>query len=94
MEHAADDAAGVGLGGVLPCKEGEINLHLICSEVKLIFAIFLVSFLNTDPPEITKKPTNQGVKVGGVASFFCAARGDPQATIVWRKNAKKVLSTF
>lgn len=58
--------------------------------MKLIFAFCLT----TDPPEITKKPTNQGVRVGGVASFFCAARGDPQPTIVWRKNGKKVSSTY
>lgn len=77
-------------------SEREINLHLISSEVKLIFAIFSSLLIPPppDPPEITKKPTNQGVRVGGVASFFCAARGDPQATIVWRKNAKKVSSEF
>uniref|UniRef100_A0A1B0GN59 Uncharacterized protein n=1 Tax=Phlebotomus papatasi TaxID=29031 RepID=A0A1B0GN59_PHLPP len=45
------------------------------------------------PPEIDKKPSNQGVRVGGVASFFCAARGDPQPTIIWRKNGKKVSGT-
>lgn len=42
------------------------------------------------PPEIIKKPLNQGVRVGGVASFYCAARGDPPPSIVWRKNGKKV----
>lgn len=47
----------------------------------------------TDPPEIIKKPINQVVKVGGVASFFCQARGDPQPTIIWRKNGKKVSGT-
>lgn len=40
-----------------------------------------------------KRPTNQGVRVGGVASFFCAARGDPQPSIVWRRNGKKVPGT-
>lgn len=45
---------------------------------------------STDPPEIIKKPQNQGVRVGGVASFYCAARGDPPPSIVWRKNGKKV----
>lgn len=50
-------------------------------------------FLISDPTEIVKRPTNQGVRVGGVASFFCAARGDPQPTIVWRKNGKKVPGT-
>lgn len=40
-----------------------------------------------------KRPASQAVKVGGVASFFCSARGDPQPTIVWRKNGKKVPGT-
>lgn len=57
----------------------------------LIFAF--PNFLITDPPEIIKRPTNQGVRVGGVASFFCSARGDPQPAIVWRKNGKKVPGT-
>lgn len=29
----------------------------------------------------------------GVATFFCAARGDPQPTINWRKNGKKISGT-
>ncbi|KAM7354360.1 tyrosine-protein phosphatase Lar isoform 4-T8 [Cochliomyia hominivorax] len=45
------------------------------------------------PPEIIKKPQNQGVRVGGVATFYCAARGDPPPSIVWRKNGKKVSGT-
>lgn len=48
----------------------------------------------TDPPEIIRKPQNQGVRVGGVASFYCAARGDPPPSIVWRKNGKKVSGKF
>lgn len=48
---------------------------------------------NIDPPEIVKKPSNLAVRVGGVASFFCSARGDPVPTIVWRKNGKKVPGT-
>uniref|UniRef100_A0A182QVC5 protein-tyrosine-phosphatase n=1 Tax=Anopheles farauti TaxID=69004 RepID=A0A182QVC5_9DIPT len=47
----------------------------------------------THPPEIIKKPVNQGVRVGGVATFFCAARGDPQPTVIWRKNSKKITMT-
>ncbi|XP_041778522.1 tyrosine-protein phosphatase Lar isoform X3 [Anopheles merus] len=47
----------------------------------------------THPPEIIKKPVNQGVRVGGVATFFCAARGDPQPTVIWRKNSKKIMMT-
>lgn len=45
---------------------------------------------STDPPEIVNPPVNQGVRVGGVATFFCSARGDPQPTINWRKNTKKI----
>lgn len=47
----------------------------------------------TDPPEIIKRPSNQAVRVGGVASFYCAARGDPVPSIVWRKSGKKVSGT-
>lgn len=25
-----------------------------------------------------------------MATFYCAARGDPQPTIIWRKNGKKL----
>ncbi|KAI8121521.1 Tyrosine-protein phosphatase Lar [Lucilia cuprina] len=51
---------------------------------------FYFCFFHIDPPEIIKKPQNQGVRVGGVATFYCAARGDPPPSIVWRKNGKKV----
>lgn len=64
---------------------------------KLISNFFLFSshlrFLLSDPPEIVKRPANQAVRVGGVASFFCSARGDPVPSIVWRKNGKKVPGT-
>lgn len=32
--------------------------------------------------------------MGGVATFYCAARGDPPPSIVWRKNGKKVSGKF
>lgn len=35
---------------------------------------FPFSILFIDPPEITKRPINQSVRVGGVASFFCAGK--------------------
>lgn len=57
----------------------------------LLFRYFSIPFI--DPPEITKRPINQSVRVGGVASFYCAARGEPTPTIVWRKNGKKVSGT-
>uniref|UniRef100_A0A1B6E7X3 protein-tyrosine-phosphatase n=1 Tax=Clastoptera arizonana TaxID=38151 RepID=A0A1B6E7X3_9HEMI len=47
----------------------------------------------SDPPQITLRPNNQQVKVGGVVSFYCAARGDPPPSIIWKKNGKKVSGT-
>lgn len=61
-----------------------IHLSFLLTHKRCSFATF------TDPPEIIRKPQNQGVRVGGVASFYCAARGDPPPSIVWRKNGKKV----
>lgn len=60
---------------------------------KKMIEIFLFLCLLLDPPEIIKRPLNQAVRVGGVASFFCSARGDPVPSIVWRKNGKKVSGT-
>lgn len=56
--------------------------------------VSVVPYLVTDPPEIIRKPSNQGVRVGGVATFFCGARGDPQPSIVWRKNGKKIMGKW
>ncbi|XP_017782566.1 PREDICTED: tyrosine-protein phosphatase Lar isoform X5 [Nicrophorus vespilloides] len=47
----------------------------------------------THPPEIMMKPRNQQVKAGGIAFFYCAARGDPAPVIQWRKNGKRVSGT-
>lgn len=33
------------------------------------------------------------MKAGGIAAFYCAARGDPSPTIVWKKNGKRVSGT-
>ncbi|XP_050307967.1 tyrosine-protein phosphatase Lar isoform X3 [Anthonomus grandis grandis] len=44
----------------------------------------------THPPEIITKPKNQQVRAGGVAGFYCQAKGDPLPQIQWRKNGKKV----
>lgn len=60
--------------------------------ITIIF-FYVSSPARTDPPEISKRPSNQAVRVGGVASFFCAARGDPVPSIVWRKSGKKVSGT-
>ncbi|KAK6630705.1 hypothetical protein RUM44_002874 [Polyplax serrata] len=45
------------------------------------------------PPQITIRPKNLQVKAGGIAVFYCAATGDPQPVIHWRKNGKKVSRT-
>lgn len=55
--------------------------------------ITFVCFPFADPPEIIKRPSNQAVRVGNVATFFCSARGDPIPSIVWRKSGKKVSGT-
>ncbi|KAF7282057.1 hypothetical protein GWI33_003323 [Rhynchophorus ferrugineus] len=47
----------------------------------------------SDPPEIITKPRNQQVRAGGIAGFYCKARGDPLPQIQWRKNGKKVSSS-
>ncbi|XP_024084878.1 tyrosine-protein phosphatase Lar isoform X3 [Cimex lectularius] len=46
-----------------------------------------------DPPKITERPKNQQVRAGGIAAFYCEAKGDPQPLIFWKKNGKKVSST-
>lgn len=68
-------------------------LSLLIHNLTFIFFVSFFVILFIDPPEITKRPINQSVRVGGVASFYCAARGEPTPTIVWRKNGKKVSGT-
>lgn len=48
------------------------------------------SFDAKDPPEIIQKPRDVAVRSGGVAAFYCRARGEPTPTISWRKNGRKV----
>lgn len=55
--------------------------------------VLIMAFVS-DPPEITLRPRNQQVKAGGIAAFYCAARGDPAPVIQWRKNGKKVSGNF
>jgi len=43
-----------------------------------------------DPPEITMKPKSQQVRSTGSVVFYCAARGDPNPTLYWRKNKKRL----
>ncbi|KAG8238317.1 hypothetical protein J437_LFUL006840, partial [Ladona fulva] len=47
----------------------------------------------SNPPEITVRPKDQQVRGGGIASFVCAADGDPTPTLQWRKNGKRISST-
>ncbi|XP_053675759.1 tyrosine-protein phosphatase Lar [Anopheles nili] len=79
-----------------------MGLRVVDSAAALLLAIFVTLFLLAEvprsvkashPPEIIKKPVNQGVRVGGVATFFCEAHGDPQPTVIWRKNSKKIMMT-
>ncbi|CAH1716486.1 unnamed protein product [Chironomus riparius] len=67
------------------------NIYLFITVIALLWIAETINA--SHPPEIIKKPVSQGVKVGGVATFFCSARGDPQPSINWRKNGKKVSST-
>lgn len=46
-----------------------------------------------DPPQITLRPRDQQVRSGGVAAFYCAASGDPQPVLQWKKNGKRVSGT-
>lgn len=50
-------------------------------------------FCFSGPPQITLRPRNQQVKEGGIAIFYCAASGDPQPELQWRKNGKKLPGT-
>lgn len=36
------------------------------------------------------KPKSQQVVNGSIVVFFCAARGDPNPSLYWRKNGKRV----
>ena len=54
--------------------------------LKLINIFFLIS----DPPKFEETPRDQSVINDRVASFTCRAVGNPQPTIEWRKNGKRV----
>lgn len=36
------------------------------------------------------KPKSQHVRSGGTVAFYCAARGDPNPSLYWKKNGKRV----
>lgn len=42
------------------------------------------------PPQFTRTPIDQIGVQGGVASFVCQAKGDPQPKITWSRKGKKV----
>lgn len=76
---------------ILDEEVGSCNMQAI-----LIFCMIGVTgdVFVSDPPEITLKPRNQQVKAGGIASFYCAARGDPTPVIQWKKNSKRVSGMY
>lgn len=39
------------------------------------------------------RPFNQFARVNNVATFYCEAKGDPQPSITWRKNGKRISPT-
>ncbi len=43
-----------------------------------------------DPPEIVERPKDVAVRSGGIAAFYCRARGEPTPQLSWRKNGRKV----
>lgn len=53
----------------------------------VISNVILSTLLYIDPPAIIKRPASSSVKVGGVATFFCSARGGPQVMnqviVIW-----------
>ncbi|KZS09310.1 Tyrosine-protein phosphatase Lar [Daphnia magna] len=42
------------------------------------------------PPEIVERPKDVAVRSGGIAAFYCRARGEPTPQLSWRKNGRKV----
>ena len=46
----------------------------------------------TDPPEIIEPPRDGAVRSGGIAAFYCRAKGDPTPQLSWRKNGRKVIT--
>lgn len=62
--------------------------HHIVNPEKIVINFFF--FLFADPPEITLKPKSQQVRSGGVVAFYCAAQGDPNPSLYWKKNGKRV----
>ena len=46
--------------------------------------------VGVDPPEIVERPKDVAVRSGGIAAFYCRARGEPTPQLSWRKNGRKV----
>lgn len=72
-------------------KASLVNMTLVF--LALLVAINPILTAANDPPEILRRPRSQQVKAGGIASFYCDARGDPQPQIQWRKNGKKLTTS-
>ncbi len=64
------------------------------SNLRLLTAIVLsLSYiLCEDPPRIITAPKDQLVVTGRVATFVCAAIGNPKPQIEWRKNGKRLVT--
>lgn len=70
-------------------------MHLPLHTLAVILVLFLLctEIAAEDPPEIIVRPVDQQVKNGGIAAFYCQARGDPSPVLQWRKNGKRVSGT-
>jgi netrin-G3 ligand len=60
----------------------------VCFPFLLLPIPSFISFV--DPPEIVERPKDVAVRSGGIAAFYCRARGEPTPQLSWRKNGRKV----
>ena len=74
---------------MMTITNSQLFLFCVCAVVLLPFGGCL-PVPPIDPPEIIQKPHDVAVRSGGVAAFYCRARGEPTPTISWRKNGRKV----
>lgn len=52
----------------------------------------LTPALCSDPPRIITAPKDQLIVTGRVATFVCAAIGNPKPQIEWRRNGKRLVT--
>jgi netrin-G3 ligand len=73
----------------------DITSFLLASSILILHffvSLLLLSFI--DPPEIVERPKDVAVRSGGIAAFYCRARGEPTPQLSWRKNGRKVCVCF